>query len=122
MFYTKEQLLEKIENIERELEQQRLEIIKEAQFTNFSPNKLISIGQKCNRLYTNRKQLESDIEDIEDIDSNKQHNDHLNLTQKLFKALEMQRPEADYESDDEMEECVKTRFEVLDEARKAGME
>jgi len=39
------------------------------------------------------------------------------LIKQLFNALEMQHPDADYESDDEWQECVRVRKEALDAAR-----
>lgn len=40
----------------------------------------------------------------------------VNMFPKLLAALEMQRPEADYESDGELVECIKVRRDVLNEA------
>lgn len=38
------------------------------------------------------------------------------LAEKLYKALKMQTPEAEYESEEELEECIKSRSEALVEA------
>ena len=40
----------------------------------------------------------------------------------LYKTLKMQHPEADYESDEEMEECIQARMDSLKKAKEAGLE
>jgi len=39
----------------------------------------------------------------------------------LYKTLKMQHPEADYESDEEMEECIEARMATLKKAEEAGL-
>ena len=41
------------------------------------------------------------------------------LIRQLFDALSMQRPDADYESDDEWKKCVRIRQEAMEAAVKA---
>lgn len=47
---------------------------------------------------------------------NREVEKYKSLAETLYKALKMQTPEAEYESTEEMEECIKTRSEALEQA------
>jgi len=61
---------------------------------------------------------EKEAKSLRKLQANRQLSDHcVNNFMKLLEALEMQKPEADYDSDDEMEQCIKARREALKAAK-----
>ena len=61
---------------------------------------------------------EKEAKALRKIIANRQIADHcVNNFMQLLEALEMQKPEADYDSDDELEQCIKARREALKAAK-----